>query len=539
MKRAIAIITAGLLSLATAAPGLAAGPVRATGHLLVPESPLPGGSWGMSFDRDDNLWVGHISDRTITKLDPNSGRVLATFGPVDGVEGSDDLVVGPDGAVYYTAILTGEVGRIAPDGTHSTVVNLGMGVNPITFTDDGRLFVGKAFIGDGLWEVPLNGDPVRLVDATPGVNGFDWYEGYLYAPRPDLGEVIKVNVDEGVAWAPEVVLSGLVYPTAVDIAPDGTMYVADHDGGGIFRFDPVAHSKTLVAPSTTVDNMAIDSRGRVFFSGGNDGAIYRIAGNGQVVVVSRPGIVGNSGIGAGIGADGKEWVYAPGKFEFLGFDGRTGRERLYESELPLPDTVFADGQNLILSGTFANAVAVWNPEAGSMLGFYPFFAVPTNAIRFDGDLIVAELGLGRVTRYDEGTATSESWGDFVVPTGLAATGDDLYAADWATGIIFQLVRDGVRLDPMVPAVTGLEGPEGLAATADGDLVVVETWTKALTLIELGPGSPVATTLLTGIDVGDPAPAGFWPYWSFDGVAVGPSGAIYLSAGGIYRYELHR
>lgn len=541
MRRAVAILVAVLLTMSLASVAAAAHP-KLTGRVLVPAAPLAGGSWGMAFDQDDNLWVGHISARTITKIDPDSGRVLATFGPIDGVEGSDDLTVGPDGAVYYTAILTGEVGRIAPDGTHSTVVNLGMGVNPITFTDDGRLFVGKAFIADGLWEVPLNGDPVRLVEAASGVNGFDWYDGYLYGPRPDLGDVIKVDVDAGAPWAPEIVLSGLAYPGAVDIAPDGTMYVSDAGGAGIFRFDPVTHTKTLVAETAPADNMAIDSRGRVFFSGGNDGAIYRIVGNGQVVVVSAPGLGTNSGLAAGIGPDGHEWVYAATKFQFWGFDGRTGQERLLTGALPLPDTAFDDGENLVLSGTFANMVAVWNPESGAMLAFYPFFATPLNAIRFDGDLIVAELvtgpGTARVTRYDEGSATSQTFGGFMVPTGLAATDDDLYAADWLAGVVYQLVRDGQTLDPMEAVVTGLHGPEGLALTSGGDLLVVETWTQQLSLIELGAGPAVVTPLLTDLDVGQPAPEGFPPIWNFDGVAVGPNGTIYLSAGGILRYELH-
>lgn len=541
MRRATVIVVAGLLTLSLASAAAAAHP-KLTGRVLVPAAPLPGGSWGMAFDQDDNLWVGHISDRTITKIDPDSGRVLATFGPLEGVEGSDDLTVGPDGAVYYTAILTGEVGRIAPDGTHSTVVNLGMGVNPITFTDDGRLFVGKAFMADGLWEVPLNGDPVRLVEAASGVNGFDWYDGYLYGPRPGSGDVIKVDVDAGTPWAPEVVLSGMVGVSAVDIAPDGTMYVSDADGGGIFRFDPVTHTKTLAAATATADNMAIDSRGRVFFSGGNDGAIYRIVGNGQVVTVSGPGLATNSGLAAGIGPDGREWVYAATKFQFWGFDGRTGRERLLTGALPLPDTAFADGSNLVLSGFFANMVAVWDPATGAMLAFYPFFETPVNAIRFDGDLIVAELGsapgTARVTRLDEGSMAMETLGGFVLPTGLAATDDDLYAADWATGTVYQLVRNGATLAPIEPVVSGLQGPEGLAMTAEGDLLVVETWAQRLSLVELDQSPAVVTPLVEGLDVGQPAPDGMPPIWAFDGVAVGPSGAIYLSAGGILRYELH-
>jgi sugar lactone lactonase YvrE len=203
----------------------------------------------------------------------------------------------------------------------------------------------------------------------------------------------------------------------------------------------------------------------------------------------------------------------------------------------LPDTAAPDGDRLILSGLFTNAVAVWNPATQGIEAYYDTFAAPANAIRFDGDLIIAELGAGRVTRFDQATETSHSWDGFIVPTGLAATADDLYAADWATGILYRLVQDGTSLDTSQVVVTGLMGPEGLAATADGDLVVVETWTRQLSLIDLAASPATVTPLVTGLDVGQLAPAGMAPFWAFDGVAVGPSGEIYVSANGIYRYEL--
>ena len=107
---------------------------------------------------------------------------------------------------------------------HSTVANLGTGVNPITFSDDGLLFVGLAFMADSLFEVYLDGRPPRLINATPGINAFDWWDGYLYAPRPDKGEVVRIDVDApGGNITP--VVTGLVQPSAVDISDDGRMYV--------------------------------------------------------------------------------------------------------------------------------------------------------------------------------------------------------------------------------------------------------------------------------------------------------------------------
>jgi len=109
VRRLTTILASGALLavLATPAPSLASDPTVTAGQ-LVPDAALPGGSWGMDFGPDDHLWVGHIGSRTIHELNADSGKVLATYGPEDGFEGSDDLAVGPDGAVYYTAILTGE-----------------------------------------------------------------------------------------------------------------------------------------------------------------------------------------------------------------------------------------------------------------------------------------------------------------------------------------------------------------------------------------------------------------------------------------------
>jgi sugar lactone lactonase YvrE len=544
MRRIAALAGALLLTATVAGSGLAADPVRLTGRLLVPAAPLQGGTWGIAFDRDDHLWAGHISARTITKLDPDSGRVLARFGPDQDVEGADDVALNPiDGSICYTAILTGEVGCITPDGSHRTVTNLGMGVNPITFSDDGRMFVGKAFMADGLWEVdPDTGVTTEIVARTgdPGhaVNGFDWWQGYLYAPRTGTGEVVRIDPDVAGGDVTPVV-DDLTGPKAVDIAPDGTMYVLVDDPGQILRFDPATGATELVANAPLGDNLAIDSRGRLFYSGGNDGAIYRVLAAGQTVVVSEPGLSAPYGLAAMTGAGGREVVYVADKFAAWSFDGRTGRELMHSGAVPIIDTMAADGANLVLSSFFTNSVWVWDPATQAPVSMYGDFAVPVNALRFDGDLVVAELGTGRVVRMDEATpAVRATIAEMPVPLGLAAIDDDLWATDWATGTLYAVVRDGETLDPVESVVTGLAGPEGLAVTAGGDLLVVEAQAHRLSLVDLGTSPATATPILEGLAVGQPAPDGLPPHWIFDGVAVGPSGAIYVSAGGLYRYELH-
>jgi sugar lactone lactonase YvrE len=352
--------------------------------------------------------------------------------------------------------------------------------------------------------------------------------------------VVRIDVDApGGDITP--VVTGLEYPAAVDIADDGRMYViAGEETRVVYEFDPATGATTAIATTPYGDNMAIDSNGRIFVSGGNDGAIYRVLPNGGYVTINQGGIATPTGLGVLPGPGRSETVYSPEKFLLRAFDGRTGQQTLETGGPAMADTAAPYGTRLVMTGAFSNAVLIWNPATEGIEGFWGDFAAPVNAIAFDGDLVVAEIAAGRVTRFDPAAETRVPFGGFNAPTGLAATEDDLFAADLVGptgGTVYQLVRDGQVLSPMDVVVTGLMGPEGLGVTAEGDLVVVEAWAGRLSLIDLDEAPAKVITLVTGLDVGQPAPEGLWPTWNFDGVAVGPSGAIYLSADGIYRYEL--
>ena len=127
------------------------------------------GTNGLYFDRHDRLYIASVSGREIVVMDPDSGKILDRIGPERGVESPDDLTFGPDGSLYWTALLTGEVGKLTPDGKKVIVAQGLMGANPITFSEDGRLFVARDFMGDGLYELDPNGvKPPRAIDENAG-----------------------------------------------------------------------------------------------------------------------------------------------------------------------------------------------------------------------------------------------------------------------------------------------------------------------------------------------------------------------------------
>ena len=198
-------------------------------------------------------------------------------------------------------------------------------------------------------------------------------------------------------------------------------------------------------------------------------------------------------------------------------------------------TASMDGEHIVVSSWFGGAVQVWDPSTVPVLEHHPM-PVPLNAIRFRDDLVVADLGLGGVVWASDHTVVLPIDGESVfVPAGLATDGETLWVGDWATGLVWQVGFDGrVPLAP-VPVVSGLANPEGLAVDAGGGLLVVEAAAGRLSHIDLATG--VVSVVADGLTTGFLAPEGLPPTYALNGVAVGPSGAIYMTGTGVlYRFD---
>ena len=83
---------------------------------------------------------------------------------------------------------------------------------------------------------------------------------------------------------------------------------------------------------------------------------------------------------------------------------------------------------------------------------------------------------------------------------------------------------------------GLTTPEGLAIDRDGSMPVVESMADRLSRINLSTGQVM--TVADGMLIGAETIPGTPPTWTFNGVAVGPPGAIYVTGGrgnAVYRF----
>ncbi len=478
----------------------------AAARVLVTGAGISGAN-GMHFGPDGLLYVASVMGSELVVLDPESGEVRRRLTAADGVIGPDDVAFAPDGAFYWTSILTGEVAGFAADGTRVVAGNVGPGVNPITFSDDGRLFVAQCFFGDGLFELDPRGTEAPRSIATDlgpgcGLNGMDWGpDQRLYGPRWFHGQVVSFDVDSGQR---RLEAEGFQVPAAVKFDGQGRLNVLDTATGQVLRLEN--GRRTVVATlSPGLDNFAFDADGRLFVSSFTDGFVVRVNDDGSVTELSPGGMAHPGGVAVLQPAGGPPRVVVADLHALRGFDPSSGepvfteRNILGVGELGGVLSVAADGDVLILTAFTDGDVRLWDTRTGEVVARYDDLALPVSAIRYGELVAVAEHGAHRVVGLAEsGTVTLAE--DLPAPTGLATDGTRLLVSDRERGQVLEIARDGKPVPPRVVA-SGLQAPEGLVVLDDGLAVVegetgrvlhVDSEGQVSLLAMVAPGTPPAS-----------------------------------------------
>ena len=516
---------------ATEPPEPAAGTVR----VLAQGGPLHATN-GMYFGPDGRLYVVSASSAQVVAFDPESGDVLQRWGPAEGVRGPDDLIFGPDGSLYWTEFAFGDVARRRPDGTTAVIASPGPGVNPITFSDDGRLFVSQCALGDHLFELDPEGvEPPRLISDQLGpgcgLNGMDWGpDGRLYGPRPAASEVVRVDVDRGTF---ETVAAGFDRPVALKFDSQHRLHVLDSGSGELFRVDIETGDRELVGQTGAgSDNLAFDADDRLFVSSYAHSFIVEVLGPETNRTVVAGGISFPGGLAWLPAADGGGRLFLADRRALRELDPETGAEVHVVTGVgtDLGEALSAHpyGSQLVLAG--AATVSIWDPAGDRLVMRFDGFEEALDALALDGDIIVSEYETGSVLRFDPAAPDARTVlaSGLEAPAGLAVHGGDLFVAD-RRGELLQILDDGEHLDPPRRVAEGLAGPEGIAAGEDGALYVVEQDAGRVTRVdpETGTTTPVAEGLsLSSLEqksIGASTAVGF-----LSGIAVG-DGSLYVSS----------
>ncbi|MEL6860322.1 MAG: hypothetical protein AAGL11_00670 [Pseudomonadota bacterium] len=483
------------------------------------------GTNGIHFGPDGLLYITSVIGSDLTVIDPNSGEVIKRYTAADGVIGPDDVAFASDGSFFWTSILTGQVAGYNADGERVVAAQLPPGPNPITFSNDDRLFVSQCFLGTNLYELDPTGEtPARLIadDLGPGcgLNGMDWGpDDRLYGPRWFMGEVVSFDVDTGER---RTEATGFQTPAAIKFDSQGVLHVLDTGTGELIRVVD-GENEVVATLETGLDNFAFDAADTAFVSSYTDGFIKRVNPD-DTITTLQPGGLSHPGGLALIG----DTVWVADVHALRGFDRETGEEIATQRNIVGMGeqggslNLSADGEVLILTSWFDGDARIWDPAAEQRLAHYPNLAGPVAAVRYAGGLAISEHLKGSVTLYGDADPV-ELADELPAPSGLFVGGDALYVSDRELGQILLVARDGAALETPEIVADGLEAPEGFLVTENG-LVVVEA--EASRVVAIDPDGN--RRVIAEFPAGSPGNPGLPPSQIFNGVAMDADGNLFVS-----------
>ena len=506
------------------------------------------GSWfhgvhGLAFNKDDQLFAGSVIGQTLYRVQVDSGEVDRVIDPPTGM--ADDIAFADDGTMAWTAFLIGKVYVRKPNGKTIEVAHGMSGPNSLAFGKDGRLFVSEVFLGDALYEIDIRnvdkpdfkpfarGELRRIAEKLGGLNGFEVHkdDGFLYGPLWFKGDIVKVNLETG---ATDVIASGFKTPAAANIDPQNrdNVYVVDTGTGGIWSVSLTSKAKKLVASMKPgLDNLAFDSRGRLFVSSMTDNGIYLVdkqTGAWRTIVEGRLAVPADLAVSTD---GGKDTVHVADVFSYRTVDGANGAVtdvlRVHGETHAYPIGISLGPKNVLLTSWFSNTVEKVDRKTGKLTATLGEFSAPVDAVEFaDGTMYVAELASGNLVKVSaDGKERSIVVKELRGPVAMAhGPGSLVYITEIAAGAVSQIdVATGARK----VVADNLTGPEGIDIGPDGRLYVAEVGQKRVVAID--PATGAKTVIASNLDIGlAPFPGGP-PALVPTGVAVGRTGIVYVSA----------
>ncbi|SCB20708.1 DNA-binding beta-propeller fold protein YncE [Bradyrhizobium yuanmingense] len=498
---------------------------------LVPGSAFHG-VHGLGVDKAGHLFAGSVAGAALYEVDIAGGSAKVAIPAPVGM--ADDIAFAPDGTMAWTGFLAGDLYARKGDGPIKKLASGLPGINSLAFRKDGRLYATTVFLGDALYEIDVEGvkPPRQIMEKMGGLNGFEFGpDDKLYGPLWFKGQVARVDVDKAEL---SVVTDGFKIPAAVNFDSKGNLVVIDTALGQLVRVDPKSGAKTMVAQlKPSLDNLAIDDKDRIYVSNMADNGIQEVdpaTGHAKQIIIGKLALPGGIGVTS---ENGKDTIHVADLFAYRTVDGVTGevteKARMHAAgtTLEYPMSATAKGNDVVLSSWFTGTVQVIDGKTGATRDMLHDFKAPHDAVVLaDGSILVAELGTKSLVKVsgEHGKDRTTLIGALEGPMGLVrGAGDEVYVTEAFAGIISKINSTGEK----TVIAKDLKMPEGIAHTGDGKLIVAEVGAKRL--IEIVPESGKVTEIAANLPIGLTGAPGGLPTHIPTGVAVGATGAIYVSS----------
>lgn len=200
--------------------------------------------------------------------------------PVPAGTHPHDVAPAPDGSVWYTAQISGALGRLDPATGETRHIPLGSGSSPhgVIVGPDGAPWITDSGLNAivrvdpqteevQVFSLPAGSGYANLNTAAFDPNGILWFTGQngIYGRLdPSNGEMNVFDAPRGRG------------PYGITVTPDGTVYYASLAGSHVGRIDPQTGEATVLEPPTSnqgARRVWSDSQGRVWVSEWNSGQV--------------------------------------------------------------------------------------------------------------------------------------------------------------------------------------------------------------------------------------------------------------------------
>ncbi|GAB3102362.1 gluconolaconase [Aestuariicella hydrocarbonica] len=487
------------------------------------------GANGIRTGADGRIYVAQVSGSQISAIDVNSGAI-DIVSPMGGdIIGPDDLVFDDHGNMFVTEFTEGRVSVRETNGRTRVVHGNLPSANPITVYN-GRLFTGECRPDGRLLELDLyGGEPRIILENVPMPNAMEvGPDGKLYVPIMGTNEIWRVDFETG---AREVVATELGVPDSVKFDAQGFIVSTQVGSGEVLRINPNTGEKTVLASiAPGLDNCTFV--GERLFVSSISGQINEVLPGGELRSLIHDGL--QWPLGLAVAEDGVLFV-ADGGYNYA---LKPGGELNCIGMLFTPGCpgyvrgVVADAQGQFLVTTAMGQVSRWNPaqQQSEVLaeGFdrlYGLAKVDANTV------IVAECGTGKVLAISTGQVRELASG-LNEPMGVALTADGTcLVSEEGAGRVVKITAAGAET-----LVDDLQQPQGILVVGEM-LYIVDAGAKELVAVDLSNHS--RSVLAADLPVGPPqgvvpkflrgVPPLSGPMGLFAGIAAGSDGTLYVSA----------